>query len=383
MLQLVRVKTSAAGFTLIELVIVIVIAGILVTVALNTGSRVTEQARVEEARVEMDALARAIVGDPSLGNLGGRTDFGYVGDIGALPPDLEALRTNPGGWAAWRGPYIRSEYDQDVDGYKIDPWGGPYAYSGIAITSNGSGSPLIRSLATSTDQLLQNSVAGTITDLNGTPPGDPNKNDLAVRMTVPDGTGGITVRTAVPDAGGYFEFGNVPIGVHDLRLIYSLSADTIARFATVTPGSSVYAAYKLDSAYWSESGAPGVLTFVPGSDSLLPDCHGFVFHVENTGGSVVTVNSVTVSWSAPIAYYRYIRWNGLDVFDEANPKAGSGDESSFTSSQTISPGQSVRVECDFFKSSPTGGADVGVNGVTFSILFSDGSGFDITTGGCP
>ncbi|MBD3403981.1 prepilin-type N-terminal cleavage/methylation domain-containing protein, partial [candidate division GN15 bacterium] len=161
---------GSAGFTLIELVIVVVIAGILVTVALQGTRQISDTARVEETRQEMDALAMAIAGNPGLHNNGVRTDFGYVGDVGALPPNLDALYANPGGYATWNGPYIRNRFTQIADDYKTDAWGTLYAFGGIAITSTGSGENLTRRVAPSSDHLLYNSVAGNVYDLDGTPP---------------------------------------------------------------------------------------------------------------------------------------------------------------------------------------------------------------------
>ena len=66
-------------------------------------------ARTETTIARMDMLARAIAGDPNLISGGVRSDFGYVGDVGALPSNLDQLVTNPG-YSTWGGPYVRDEY---------------------------------------------------------------------------------------------------------------------------------------------------------------------------------------------------------------------------------------------------------------------------------
>ena len=71
---------------------------------------------------------------------GSRRRFGYVGDIGAFPPNLQALYQNPGGYSTWVGPYIPPEITQDNVGYRYDEWGTAYNYSGgITIASTGGG----------------------------------------------------------------------------------------------------------------------------------------------------------------------------------------------------------------------------------------------------
>ncbi|RKX17515.1 MAG: hypothetical protein DRP35_10815, partial [Candidatus Zixiibacteriota bacterium] len=84
------------GISLIEVVLVITIMGILVSVAMNSASQFSETAKIEETKQELDNIAIAITGNSLLNNNGVRTDFGYVGDIGALPNSLDNLNSDPG-----------------------------------------------------------------------------------------------------------------------------------------------------------------------------------------------------------------------------------------------------------------------------------------------
>lgn len=123
------------GFTLIEVVITIIILGILSGVAVRQLSSTVATAQYEQTKLEMEALSQAIVGNPLAYSAGTRVDFGYVGDVGALPPNLDALVQNPGGYATWKGPYIsRGKTDTD---FKLDGWGVAYQLQDSLIRSTG------------------------------------------------------------------------------------------------------------------------------------------------------------------------------------------------------------------------------------------------------
>lgn len=377
---------NRGGFTLIELVIVIVIVGIIATIVLNGVGQMADTAKVEQTKQELDLLATAIVGNPQLQNNGVRADFGYVGDIGALPPNLDALYSNPGSYSTWRGPYINNRFTQLATDYKTDPWGSTYSYSGgTEITSTGSGSSITRRLANASDHLLRNTTGGVILDLDGTPPGPDYRDSLSVQLTQPNGAGGLATRSAAIDPSGYFALDSIPIGNHQLQIVYAPTGDTIRRYVSITPNTETFAEYHLPANYWTGGamGGTGGLDHVIASDSLYPDCHGFYFWVTNNGSSGISIGSLIASWSGVTAYYRYVIWDGTTVFNSNNPKNGSGEVATFTVPQTIAAGQSVRVDIDFFKTQPTGGPDADMNNVVITIELSDGTSFDVTTGSCP
>ncbi|MDZ4724100.1 MAG: type II secretion system protein [candidate division Zixibacteria bacterium] len=239
-----------SGFTLVELVIAIVIAGILATVALRSGKTISDISRVEETKAELDALATAIAGNATLANNSVRTDFGYVGDVGALPANLDALYTNPGGYATWRGPYIPNRFSQVADDYKKDSWGVDYTFGSTTITSTGGGTSIVRKVAEASSDLTINRVTGILYDLDGTPPGSTYKDSITLRLTIPNGTGSTITKTKTPNAGGFFTFDSIPIGNHDLQVIYKPLNDTTSRFVTVTPKSTVYNEHAFSTNLW-------------------------------------------------------------------------------------------------------------------------------------
>jgi len=103
------------GFTLLEIVVVIVVLGLLAgIVGPQILGRVSE-ARSTTARTQIEMLSLAL--------------DSYRLDNGAYPATaqgLAALRAAPAGEPRppnWRGPYLRKEVP-------LDPWGRPYLYRG-------------------------------------------------------------------------------------------------------------------------------------------------------------------------------------------------------------------------------------------------------------
>ncbi len=374
-------KNDDSGFTLIELVLVVVIMGIFGSIAVQKLAPIADSFKIEETKAELDKLVLAIVGNPELQNNGVRSDFGYVGDIGSLPSNLDALVTNPG-YSTWNGPYIQNSFEQLADDFKKDAWQTDYVYGGDnTIMSTGSGSNIERRLSLSADYLLYNQIAGNVYDIDGTPPDDTYNDSISVRLTIPDGAGSTITRSTVTNVGGYFSFDSIPIGNHNLNIIYIPESDTMKRFVSVSAGSNVYGEYYLVSDVWP--GSTGGLTKVAGSDSLYADCEGMYFWIENNTGSAIDINSATLTWSVPTAYYRYIIWDGTTVVDQNSPRIASGETANFSSTRTISDGESLRVDFDFFRVSESGGSGRDIDNVDFAIEFSDGTTMSVSTGTCP
>ena len=226
-------RNNAGGFTLIETVIVIIIMGILATVAMRNMSSSIETARVEQTKDDLDALALAIAGDPSLYTKGARSDYGYVGDVGALPPNLNALVQNPGGLGTWQGPYITRGMGPSVFGK--DAWGADYVYTDTLIRSTGSGSNIDKVFANSSAGLLSNTVRGYIADADLDLPGVIYRDSLVIQLLHPDGGGAITTDAANPDALGNFAFSGIAVGNHTLLVIYVPDSDTVTYRVSVNP----------------------------------------------------------------------------------------------------------------------------------------------------
>lgn len=320
-----RCRTNHRGFTLVEIVLVIIITAILVTVALRGTQSVSDAARVEETKQELQSLAWAVAGNPDLVENGVPIDFGYVGDVGSMPASLDALYANPGGFSTWRGPYVRNRSAQDGADYRTDAWGATYVYSGGAeITSTGSGESLIEQIAPSTGDLLANTVTGNVIDLDGTPPGQAFAGGVTVALTYPDGTGGLTTNVTAPDAGGYFAFTPVPIGRHELTIVNAATADSFITTVAVAPRSATHHAIRMNANCWYDTvqafGSDGVFEVLrpngPGASAQLAalpgTLSGFACVDEPAAdGDLSRVESAVSAWRQ-------------DTYAVANHSTGSG-----------------------------------------------------------
>jgi prepilin-type N-terminal cleavage/methylation domain-containing protein len=246
-MQLTRLQT---GFSLIEMLVVIIVIGILASVAMQSMTATMQDVRRVKTEREMAVLAEAIAGNPALTQAGVRSDFGYVGDVGAFPPNLEALRQNPGGFSTWDGPYLPPNLAEDNAGYLLDEWGSAYSYNGITIASTGSGSTITRRIAESTGDYLLNRSSGTIKDAAEANPGAAYDDSVDIVITIPNGVGGMLSKAYHPGADGTFVLDSLPVGEHRLDIIFVPTADTLHRYVTVLPRNKLQHHYRFAEAYF-------------------------------------------------------------------------------------------------------------------------------------
>jgi general secretion pathway protein G len=103
-------RTRARGFTLLELLVVILIIGLLVGIVAPRLLGQVSKSEITAARAQLDAIDKAI--------------NAYRLDTGRFPTPaqgLKALTAQPGEEPRWRGPYLAGELPPD-------PWGSPYQY---------------------------------------------------------------------------------------------------------------------------------------------------------------------------------------------------------------------------------------------------------------
>jgi general secretion pathway protein G len=104
-------ENPEAGFTLLEILVVIVILGLLIGL-------------VAPAVLRQLGGARTSIAHQSIARLGTVLDM-YKLDVGTYPSTdqgLEALVQAPAGVSNWNGPYVQSGLRP------VDPWNHPYVY---------------------------------------------------------------------------------------------------------------------------------------------------------------------------------------------------------------------------------------------------------------
>ena len=105
-----RSRRGQSGFTLIEMMVVMVIIGLLMALVGPRFIRQEGKARVKAARAQIELLGTAL--------------DTYRLDIGRYPSSQEglgALQQRPFGVDRWDGPYLKKDVPKD-------PWDHPYMY---------------------------------------------------------------------------------------------------------------------------------------------------------------------------------------------------------------------------------------------------------------
>jgi prepilin-type N-terminal cleavage/methylation domain-containing protein len=268
-----------AGFTLVEMLVVLLILVAIAGTALQSSWQLAEDSRLAETRATLDGLESALLGESAGG--------GFVSDVGRLPvlsaaelPELASLPASMGLYSVqvpagdprvrigcgWRGPYWRGPFGSTE---LRDGWGRELRYFGAdGVELAGAGD--WRSLA-SRGRDGQEGGAGYDTDLAlvlegaGQPPR--HTGSLIVRVEPFDASGAtqnIVIRIYGPEDGA----------ARTLRQeLFPTSDATLVRvFNGITTGARVVCVYQTDSSAAIDPQLPvpgNVRTLAPRS-VLLP-----------------------------------------------------------------------------------------------------------------
>jgi general secretion pathway protein G len=104
-----NVAQSRQGFTLTEIMLVVVIIGILAALVIPKIAGSSERARVTAAQADIKGGIKSAIGQ-------------YEVDNGFYPKSLQELIVQPSNAKNWHGPYF------DPPKLPVDPWGNPYIY---------------------------------------------------------------------------------------------------------------------------------------------------------------------------------------------------------------------------------------------------------------
>ena len=229
----------AFGFSLIEAIFTLAIITILSVGLVSVSGAAFNSVRRAATDDHLRSLERAISGDPVIVLNEARTSFGYVGDMGTLPVNLEDLwvkgsqasfsfDTSKKAGAGWTGPYLDTEIVEFIDGTGMDAWGTDLSYDNTPFSDSDFGANALGMLASFGpdgmtggsdditlhffDAAIQSRVQGFVRDdtKNGVP-------GVGVTVNYPQG-GALTSQTLLTDSLGYYFFTGIPFGNRSLTI---------------------------------------------------------------------------------------------------------------------------------------------------------------------
>ncbi len=280
------------GFTLIELIIVIIIMGILAGLAVRTTTRITLNAKFNETYAEMQSLVKAVTGDPDIVQNKIRNSFGYVGDTGVMPPTIEDLASNVSSVTGWAGPYVEAGYTADPNAYKRDAFGKNYRYvlptvltQEPKIWTPADGDTITVSIASSVNSVLNNTVKLRLYSENGV---EINGTNGTVDINYSGAWHSLTYSSS-----SGFKITTVPIGLRQLRAVSA--GDTVYKTVSVEESNNTTGGTMKMTVYPSF----GNLTYVSGSATISGAGNNqLTFTVTNTGTPTFNVNKMIITWTA-------------------------------------------------------------------------------------
>ena len=385
-------RPRSRGFTLLEAAVTLGIFALIFTGAVSLLTQPLEFDRENETVDILKALKRAVIGDPDVVSEEVRTDFGFIGPMGNLPPalsDLWLLGAQPTFTidtslklgTGWTGPYIEPPALSETDALGLDAWGNMIVLDAVAGVSAATGQDYVARLispgsdadtGTSDDLTVEiyetdtiATVAGYVRDSGANP-----LSGVPVRLRHP--VAGIPGQTSgETDGNGAFQVTDIPFGNRSLE---------------VDP----HLLYQPDTAITS-----------PGTDDVQ-------FFIQNFSPNNVMFNSLTAEFS-PTAYYTRVVIGTTTVYNNPGNRKGSGDVVNFANFTVTGAGSTalttrpVRIQSAFtqvpdsqfgaaqaggtrrirlinFRTTQSGaGSPVNMSGVTFKVTFSDGSVAIFTT----
>lgn len=377
------------GAGLLEVVTVLAVIAILAGLMLPLTIRLMDDRNVDATLTRLRELQVAITGSPVIVINEARTSFGYLGDMGNLPPALSDLwergsqpaftfDTNLKVGAGWKGPYLDPEILSFLESLDQDAWGREFLYDTTPFTDPQTGAQVVGKIASagadgvfsSSDDLtklffsaeVRSRVFGFVKDADG--------NAVAgARVTMNHPSGGVLSTVSVfTNSDGFYQFTDVPYGNRSI---------TIEPRLVLAPDTAL----------------------VKGTDS-----NDVEFVVKNFSNQEISVTTFKALYgSTPQGFYKTLKVNKKTKFS-GTPRKGSGDTVDFSGSPEVvtgsgalaesfpiriqSPatevadlvigkigkGGSIKIEMLNFRDAATGNANpVDMTGVTFEVRINEGT----------
>ena len=311
-----------------ELVVVIALIGIITSIGVSVVIRTLEAQKADATLLEMQALKRAITGDPSIVLNGKRSEFGYYGDMGRMPVTLLNLLvkgsqpslTNNSKYGitfGWGGPYLSKGFEDDPNSAFVDSWGNAYIYSDTK-TVNASADTIVGNISSfgadgfangegfDADidlDILQREVESTVYGSAYTIDGNPMVSGK-VYIWKPIGTAILVADSFITGLQGTYSFSGIPKGTRALSFRAVGGLETNIKSILVSEGAV---------------GIPRItnianLLFVTGSQILVGGSNEQVqFQIRNLLGQAVTVIDFKTDYTGSYDPGTGPKYNRLDV----------------------------------------------------------------------
>lgn len=375
-----------SGFTLMELLMVIMLVSVLAVVSISTLTPGIDEGRFDQTVAEMKTIRTAITGDLEVKQGGTRSSFGYVGDIGSIPTNaqgLSALVTKPAALpnyginttarfgVGWNGPYVATTgLGSDIT---KDAWGTNYVYNATAnpptITSYGAdgvagGTGFNQDIVVQIPTALQTATVHGFISQAGVAITTGATIDF---NSVSNGAVNLLTQNINAAAQGYFSFNNIPLGVRSAMIYVPSKASptvtlgpilfTVDNANFVIPGSASDTSFGIASGGGGGGGggggpppctSTGNLTYVAGSASLSGNKKSVLYRVNVTANLslssvIATATSKTAAKYTQVTFDGSIR-SGLGLIP--NPGT-SGQNVAFGPSINATIGNNKNVQFDY------------------------------------
>lgn len=359
-----RALVNTKGFTLFQLVALIVVLGIIAATAIQVVVVLTPSSWEAEASAEMEQIRCGIVGCTE-------GDCGFIGDNGSIPTTLQDLLQSPGGnqYCNWLGPYLDVSFVDNPMDYLYDPWGNPYIWDteNLTLTSTAGGNgadPIVLDLSSEISDALHNSVQYQFTDENGLPL-DSSSIDVYVNYGCGD------IQLDYSSSLGFYGEGFPACGL-EVTVVTNGGADTLHPPACPDPPCDP-APITCDY---------GTIQY-SGSASLSGTMNDIIsFQADATGNCQFNIKSLSFGWSGSdwcnqTPYLETFKVGGSTYWDylvdNNGVRAVSGQELVLRSTLLVTPGTPITITEVKFADARTGSANpIQLDGTTFQFyLYSD------------